>query len=64
MTTGDPDMVSLLLEFGADRNAPATCWNCCCCKKTPTQFVDMTFFAKGFGDSVERRASIEELLMR
>ena len=41
VTTGDPDMVAFLLEFGADRNAPATFSNCCCCKKTPMQFVDM-----------------------
>ena len=41
VTTSDPDMVALLLEFGADRNAPASFWNCCCCKKTPTQFVDI-----------------------
>ena len=34
-------MVALLLEFGADRNAPATWLNCCYCKKTPTQFVDI-----------------------
>ena len=39
VTTGDPDMVALLLEFGADRNAPATFWNCCCCKKTPTSAI-------------------------
>ena len=41
VTTGDPDMVALLLEFGADRNAPATFWSYCCCEKTPTQFVDI-----------------------
>ena len=67
MTTGDPDMVALLLEFGADRNAPATLRNCCCCKKTPTQFVDMV---TGGGEyesprsiPVEQRAAIKELLI-
>ena len=62
VTTGDPDMVALLLEFGADRNAPATFWNCCCCKKTPTQFVDMRTGEREL--PVEQRASIKELLMR
>ena len=55
VTTGDPDMVALLLEFGADRNAPATFWNCCCCKYTPTQFV--------VSIPPEQRAPIKELLM-
>ena len=55
VTTGDPDMVALLLEFGADRNATATFWNCCCCKYTPTQFVDSI--------PPEQRAPIKELLM-
>ena len=63
MTTGDPDMVALLLEFGADRNAPATFWNCCCCKKTPTQFVDMKTGNPGRELPVEQRAPIKELLM-
>ena len=59
VTTGDPDMVALLLEFGADRNAPATFWNCCGCEKTPTQFVPMH---TGEGRiSVEQRLSIYEL---
>ena len=56
VTTGDSDMVALLLEFGADRNAPATFWNCCCCKYTPTQFV--------WSIPPEQRAPIEELLMQ
>ena len=60
--TGDPDMVALLLEFGADRNAPATFENCCCCKKTPTQFVDMR--TGGEELSGQQRASIKELLIR
>ena len=70
VTTGDPDMVALLLEFGADRNAPATFWNyCCCCKKTPTQFVDM--FSGGPGRPHDNpavqwgeRAPIKELLIQ
>ena len=74
-TTGDPDMVALLLEFGADRNAPAAFFNCCCCKKTPTQFVDMkTGGVHGLNNPnykmppnsnvpVEQRAPIKELLM-
>ena len=61
MTTGDPDMVALLLEFGADRNAPATFWNCCCCKKTPTQFVDMVTDERSI--PVEQREPIKELLI-
>ena len=59
MTKDDPDMVALLLEFGADRNAPATYLNCCCCKKTPAQFTDMMI-----GDSAEQEAPIKELLIR
>ena len=60
-TTGDPDMVALLLEFGADRNAPATFWNYCCCKYTPLQFLD----AEGCGGiPPEQRAPIKELLMQ
>ena len=55
VTTGDPDMVALLLEFGADRNAPAALMDCCCCKYTPTQFVDSI--------PPEQRAPIKELLM-
>ena len=56
-------MVALLLEFGADRNAPATFWNCCCCKKTPTQFVDMFWCGCDY-PAVRRgqRAPIKELL--
>ena len=61
VTTGDPDMVALLLEFGADRNAPATFWNCCCCKKTPTQFVDMVTDERSI--PVEQREPIKELLI-
>ena len=60
VTTGDSDMVALLLEFGADRNAPATFWNCCCCKKTPTQFVDIN---RAGSLPVWQRAPIKELLM-
>ena len=61
---GDPDMVALLLEFGADRNAPASFWNCCCCKKTPTQLVDMVDPVDGDDIvPVEQRAPIKELLM-
>ena len=61
-TTGDPDMVALLLEFGADRNAPATFWNCCGCEKTPTQFVPMHTGEWGVDIlSVEQRLSIYEL---
>ena len=75
MTTGDSDMVALLLEFGADRNAPAAFFNCCCCKKTPTQFVDMKTGGVHSLDNpnykmppnsnvpVEQRAPIKELLM-
>ena len=55
VTTGDPDMVALLLEFGADRNAPAMFMNCSCCKYTPTQFV--------VSIPPEQRAPIKELLM-
>ena len=55
MTKDDPDMVALLLEFGADRNAPAALMDCCCCKYTPTQFVDSI--------PPEQRAPIKELLM-
>ena len=61
--TGDPDMVALLLEFGADRNAPASFWNCCCCKKTPTQLVDMVDDEGEDIVPVEQRAPIKELLM-
>ena len=65
VTTGDPDMVVLLLEFGADRNAPATFVNCCCCKKTPMQFVDMQTGADHLGRTLpaEQRAPIKELLI-
>ena len=62
MTTGDSDMVALLLEFGADRNAPATFWNYCCCKYTPLQFVDSGAGGCG-GIPPEQRAPIKELLM-
>ena len=56
VTTGDPGMVALLLEFGADRNAPAVFMNCCSCSKyTPTQFV--------VSIPPEQRAPIKELLM-
>ena len=66
MTTGDSDMVALLLEFGADRNAPAAFMNCCdCCEKTPTQFVDSDDMHTG-GVSLphEQRAPIKELLIQ
>ena len=72
MTKDDPDMVALLLEFGADRNAPAVFLNCCCLKKTPTQFVDIcTLQEMGPPDGTEtimidvpikHRAQIKELL--
>ena len=31
MTQGDPAMVKLLLDHGADPKAPAVFWNCCVC---------------------------------
>ena len=62
VTTGDSDMVALLLEFGADRNAPATFWNCCCCEYTPTQFVGMPT-GENAPIPPEQRAPIKELLM-
>ena len=68
VTTGDPDMVALLLEFGADRNAPAAFMNCCCCKKTPLQFIEPTGeqIAMTTGDVLltgEQIAPIKALLM-
>ena len=68
VTTGDSDMVALLLEFGADRNAPAAFMNCCCCKKTPLQFIEPTGeqIAMTTGDVLltgEQIAPIKALLM-
>lgn len=64
MVEGDPDMVKLLIESGADPTAPAVCWNCCaCCTwNAQAQSFQDALMVEGNHVSAPKQAEIKRLI--